>query len=122
MAKRIIHELIDDIDGKSADETVTFSVDGVVYEIDLSETNARKLREAFAPFIDAGTQLREGKAGNGRLRPSGGGHASADTGRGNRALNRTIREWAIAKGLEVSPRGRLAQDVIDQYRAAGRGR
>ncbi|MEV0136423.1 histone-like nucleoid-structuring protein Lsr2 [Dactylosporangium sp. NPDC050688] len=29
MARRVIQQLIDDIDGKPADESVTFSLDGV---------------------------------------------------------------------------------------------
>lgn len=31
---------------------------------------------------------------------------------------RAIREWAVAVGLEVSPRGRLSPEVIDAYNAA----
>ncbi|MGW6621916.1 Lsr2 dimerization domain-containing protein [Nocardia sp. NPDC055002] len=30
-----------------ADETVTFGIDGVTYEIGLSDTNATKLRDTF---------------------------------------------------------------------------
>ena len=38
--------LEDDLDGTDADETVTFSLDGVGYEIDLSSANAATLRDA----------------------------------------------------------------------------
>ncbi|SDR21697.1 histone-like nucleoid-structuring protein Lsr2 [Actinopolyspora saharensis] len=51
MAERIQVELVDDIDGSEAQQTVTFAMDGVSYEIDLSEQNARKLRELFGPYI-----------------------------------------------------------------------
>ena len=40
MAKQIIHKLVDDIDNGDADETVKFALDGIQYEIDLSEKNA----------------------------------------------------------------------------------
>ena len=60
MAKRVIHELIDDIDGQPADETVQFAVDGVRYEIDLSTRNAIKMREALAPFVAAATKVGRG--------------------------------------------------------------
>jgi hypothetical protein len=31
-----------------------------------------------------------------------------------------IREWAIAKGLEVPARGRIPAAIVEQYRAAVR--
>ena len=40
MAKRTVVVLEDDLDGGPADETVTFALDGVSYEIDLSSSNA----------------------------------------------------------------------------------
>lgn len=45
--------LFDDIDGREAVETVSFSLDGTAYMIDLSAPNASNLRDALAPFIDA---------------------------------------------------------------------
>ena len=47
MAQRVQVILEDDIDGGPADETVTFGLDGVTYEIDLSEKNASALRDAI---------------------------------------------------------------------------
>ncbi|MEO7000057.1 MAG: histone-like nucleoid-structuring protein Lsr2, partial [Terracoccus sp.] len=40
MAQRVEVVLIDDLDGGNAAETVTFALDGVTYEIDLSDKNA----------------------------------------------------------------------------------
>ena len=45
MARKTYVELIDDLTGEKAEETVSFALDGVAYEIDLSEENAAKLRE-----------------------------------------------------------------------------
>ncbi|GAB3848845.1 hypothetical protein GCM10027610_071050 [Dactylosporangium cerinum] len=117
MARRVIQELIDDIDGKPADESVTFSLDGMQYEIDLSGKNADALRAALAPYLAAGT-----KVGRGGIVPGGSRGRSAQpaaTGRGSRDQNRAIREWAEQQGIEVSERGRIKQDIIDRYQAAG---
>ncbi|HRA46360.1 MAG TPA: Lsr2 family protein, partial [Phycicoccus sp.] len=46
MAKKVTISLVDDIDKSDAAETVSFSLDGVNYEIDLSSDNAGKLRDA----------------------------------------------------------------------------
>lgn len=45
--------LIDDLDGQVANETVTFGLDGKSYEIDLSDANASKLRDALAVYVAA---------------------------------------------------------------------
>ena len=45
--------LIDDLDGDTADETVEFGIDGKNYEIDLSKSNAEKLRDALASYVAA---------------------------------------------------------------------
>lgn len=52
MAERIQVELVDDIDGSEAQQTVTFALDGVAYEIDLSEQHARQLRSVFARYVE----------------------------------------------------------------------
>ncbi|GAA5153578.1 hypothetical protein GCM10023321_24040 [Pseudonocardia eucalypti] len=46
MAQQVLVSLIDDLDGQTANETVTFGLDGKSYEIDLSEANSSKLRES----------------------------------------------------------------------------
>ncbi|GAA4263951.1 histone-like nucleoid-structuring protein Lsr2 [Dactylosporangium darangshiense] len=114
MARRIVRELVDDLDGTPAAETVRFGVDGVLYEIDLSAANAARLREELAGFIRAGRRSRQGAAVP-FVRDSvrGGGRPGGD-----RDQNRAIREWAAAQGLQVSMLGRLKQEIIDQYRAA----
>ena len=65
MAKTVIVKLTDDLDGGDADETVQFALDGKFYEIDLSATNASKLREAFKVYIEKGRN-----AAGARVRPA----------------------------------------------------
>jgi hypothetical protein len=112
MARQVITTLIDDLDGKKADRTVEFSLDGVNYTIDLSEANAGKLRKALDPYITAGTRL-----GRATSRIPARRTAPARTA-GSRDENRLIREWAVANGHQISERGRIPQSVTDAYRAA----
>lgn len=109
MAARTVVHLIDDVDGGKADETVTFSLDGVEYAIDLSHGNADGLRQALAEFVQAGRRVgRSGKsAGRTQVRPGG-----------DRAQNQAIREWARRNGHQVSERGRIPAELIAQFQAA----
>ena len=56
MAQKVQVVLVDDLDGGHADETVTFSLDGVSYEIDLSHENAAAMRAVQSR--DAGNVLK----------------------------------------------------------------
>src|SRR3954462_1837022 len=115
MARQVITTLIDDLDGKKADRTVEFSLDGASYTIDLSDANAGKLRKALDPFISAGTRV--GRS-SGRARHVG----AVTSGRtaGSRDENKAIRDWAASNGHQISERGRIPQSVSDAYRAAPR--
>lgn len=111
MAKRTIEVLVDDLTGEETKdiETVTYSLDGSSYEIELSKKNADKFRGLFQDYIAASRKT----GGGGRGRKSGGGKATAD-----REQLQAIREWARANGHEVSDRGRIKQGVQDAYNAA----
>ncbi len=101
--------LVDDLDGAEADETVEFGVDGKSYEIDLSEKNAGKLRDALAEFVAAarrtGAGRRRGSAVIGSVR-----RPAID-----REQNQAIREWARKRGMKVSDRGRIPSEVLETY-------
>ena len=113
MAQRVNVVLVDDIDGTEAAETVSFGLDGVQYDIDLSEENADRLRELLAPYVGharrAGGRRRSG-AGAGR---SGGG-AKASGG----ATAAEVRAWARENGYDVPERGRVSAEVREAYDAA----
>jgi hypothetical protein len=118
VAKRTIHVLVDDLDGGDAEETVKFGIDGIQYEIDLSKKNANKMREALSAYVEAGTKVGRGGV-------LAGGRAAATRGRSgaasDRDQNKAIREWAQSKGIKVSDRGRIKQEIVDRYNAeAGR--
>ena len=107
MAQRVVVTLEDDIDGGEAAETVSFALDGVTYEIDLSEANASKLRDDFASWIGharrAGGRKSTTPARRGGAAPRGGRDLSA------------IREWARKQGHKVSDRGRISAEVQAAY-------
>jgi len=117
VAKQIIHKLVDDIDGGDADETVKFALDGIQFEIDLSEKNAAELREVFAQYVGAGTKVARGGVVVGGRAARGRGGAAAD-----REQNKAIREWAKKAGYDISDRGRIPQEIVDEYHAKGPGR
>ena len=112
VARTVRVRLVDDLDGSEASETVTFGLDRRVYEVELSEENAGKLRAALAPFVSA---ARRSGTGGGRRRRSSGGSGSRPP-HSDRARNASIREWARGHGHDVAVRGRLPASVLDAYR------
>ena len=109
MVKKVTVFLVDDLDGKAADETVQFALDGVHYKIDVSEKNAKKLRDQLQPWVTAGRRT----GGARRRRAVGAGRASMDHDE-----SAAIRQWARTSGYEIGKRGRIPVEVIDAYRAA----
>lgn len=111
MAQRVNVVLVDDIDGTDASETVSFAIDGVDYEIDLSEKHAADLRDAVSLYV--GHARRTGGRRKGRGRSSGSGGSG---GAGASAAD--IRAWARENGWEVPERGRVSAEVREAYAAA----
>ncbi|MCD0442475.1 MULTISPECIES: histone-like nucleoid-structuring protein Lsr2 [Glycomyces] len=116
MAKKTQVILIDDIDGSKAEETVKFAIDGQAYEIDLSASHAKELRDALEKFQEAGTRL--GRYSLGAPRGPVRGAAAPRRQTVDREQNKAIREWAERNGKRVSPRGRIPQAIVEEYNAA----
>src|SRR5690348_13409737 len=108
MAQRVNIVLDDDLDGGPADETVTFALDGVSYEIDLSSANAAALRDALAPYVG------HGRRSGGRRASTSRGSSSARSSAGKRDLA-DVREWARQNGHKVSERGRISAEIQAAY-------
>jgi hypothetical protein len=114
MARKVQVILSDDLDENlPADETVSFSLDGTNYEIDLAEKNAKDLRDAFSRYVSAAR-----KVGRGGSRASGGGRSRATGGRMDREQAGAIRDWARKNGHAVSDRGRIPASVVEAYESA----
>ncbi|MCU1536347.1 MAG: hypothetical protein JWP82_698 [Humibacillus sp.] len=108
MAQRVEVTLIDDIDGKEAAETVSFSLDGVSYEIDLSDKHAAQIRNDLAKWT--GHARRSGAGGRPSARRRSGG-----AGGSGRVDMTEVRDWARANGHQVSDRGRISTAVQTAY-------
>ncbi|MGW4522975.1 Lsr2 dimerization domain-containing protein [Amycolatopsis sp. NPDC004378] len=54
MARNTAVQVLDDLTGDPAGETVGFGLDGIDYDIDLSFANAEALRELLQRYADAG--------------------------------------------------------------------
>jgi hypothetical protein len=112
MARQTVTRLVDDLDGGVAHETVAFSLDGQQFEIDLSNKNAKKLRNELAPFVEHGNRVSTRVARAGRTPAARTPAARTLAGRDQ---NRAIREWAQAKGYDIAPRGRIKQDIVEAF-------
>jgi len=103
--QRVDVRLEDDLTGGPADETVEFGIDGRSYEIDLNARHAADFRQQVARFLEHASLVRPV-------------HRRAPVRTvANRALSRKIRAWAEEQGFDVSERGRLPREVIQQYQS-----
>jgi len=106
MAQRTQVFLTDDLDGTNIPagkgETITFTLDGRAYEIDLTSKNGNALRKALTPYIKAGRPVRASRVARVKRTQVG-----ADV--------RTIKEWARANGYEVNDRGRIPNDIREAF-------
>jgi hypothetical protein len=105
MAQRVQVMLVDDIDGTEAVETVSFSLDGVSYEIDLTASNAKKLRNDLGTWV--GHARRSGGRKNSRRAGASAGQRRSDLG--------AVRQWARKSGHQVSDRGRISAGILAAY-------
>ncbi|TQM85476.1 Lsr2 protein [Saccharothrix saharensis] len=114
MAQQTIVQLIDDLDGGEAHETVDFALDGVGYVIDLSTPNADKLRNLLADFVAKGRRAGGRSQRGNRQRRT---RTTVPAG-GDRQQNQAIREWARSQGRQIADRGRIPQALIEEFQQA----
>jgi len=113
MAKTVITQITDDLDGSSGAETVTFGYRGTNYEIDLGRRNASAFDKTMRPYVDAARKVTTARGG--RRGSSDGRRTSRRSSAGQVA---SIREWARAEGYSVSDRGRISANVMEAYEKA----
>jgi Lsr2 len=111
MAQQVLVQLVDDLDGTASTDvsTVSFSLDGVTYEIDLSETNAERLRGSLTQYVDSARRVG-GRLKRGSKAGQNGSGSSHDAG--------LIRTWANENGFGLSGRGRIPSHVVEAYKEA----
>lgn len=122
MAKIQTVTFVDDLDGKELDpddqHTISWTWLGVEYQLDVSGANLDKIENGkvtVAKLLDSSTRV----GGRKRSTVGRGAVAAPSTpARGGSSNTSDIREWATENGFSVSPRGRIAREVIEAYEAA----
>jgi hypothetical protein len=109
MAQKVIVQLVDDLDGGDANETVRYALDGVSYEIDVSEKNAQRLRATMEEFTSKSRRAAGGRQTQARGARRGAVRSSEPG---------AVRVWARENGYTLSDRGRIPADVMEKYQAA----
>lgn len=117
MARKTI--LVDDLDGREADETVQFGIDGITYEVELCAENAQRLRDAVEPFAAVARKVAD--AGVQPPPPPSARKGPAKTMK--EAMSRreqldAIRAWARAQGFDIADRGRIPITVQQAFERA----
>src|SRR4051794_20080119 len=116
MVRRTQVVLIDDLDGTEmvqGGQSISFSVNGTDYSIDLAEANVERFEAALAPFVEHAQRV------GGRRDSRGGLAATSASSTATKVDSRAVRAWAQSNGIELSARGRIPADVVEKYRAAG---
>lgn len=91
--------------GAPTGETVTFALDGITYEIDLSTKNAEKLRGDLGKYIDVARKL----AGSRTPRRGGKTRLGPDAA--------TIKAWATPKASTTPPGADFPKSLIEAFEA-----
>ena len=107
MAQKVQVLLVDDVDGGDAEQTITFALDGVTYEIDLSDSNAAKLRDDLAPWVGAARRSGGRKAAAGGRKSGSGGRNRND-----------VRQWGRDNGFKVELAKRTLVAVLGELSGA----
>ena len=111
MAQKVHVELVDDLDGSTAAETVGFALDGTTYEIDLNKRNAKALRKSLETYLSVARRV-SGK------RPKRNGKTVAKGKVNLGPSTREVRDWARENGFEVADRGQIPVAVREAFASA----
>ena len=114
MARKVVVELVDDIDetvfGEDG-ESISYGLDGVEYVIDLKDEHAKEFREVLDYYI--AHSIRVGGRKHRSDRP-----ADPTASKRPRGETQKIRAWAIEQGYELSSRGRIPAEIEHAFHAA----
>lgn len=114
MAQQVV--VVDDITGEAGATTRRIRLDGVEYDIDLTDASFAGLQDLLRPYLEKARVVPITKRGK-------SGSASSAEGRGTPvrqkqelpAASATIRAWAAANGIECPKRGRIPASVVERY-------
>ncbi|MCC5574602.1 Lsr2 family protein [Microtetraspora sp. AC03309] len=112
MAQKVI--LVDDLDHSEGDDVARreFPLLNRTFAIDLSDANQKRLSDALEFIEEVLESSRE-------VKQASRSKKVADTSPRLRGYTATdVREWAREQGLDVPLRGKVADEVIEQFIAA----
>ncbi|WP_071289788.1 histone-like nucleoid-structuring protein Lsr2 [Mycolicibacterium llatzerense] len=146
MGKNVTIEYIDDLDGVEINEedvdTVNFSFRGKEYTLYLTKKNGAQFNKDIARYINAAKNAKNSEvkktlkrgpkavakrpvvseakqtANDKAARPRKASPRKASAPQAGPERTQAIREWAIANGHNVAPRGRISAAVIEAFDAA----
>ena len=95
--------------GEVIDGPTYFTVDDVTYEMDVCAAHEKEFKKALEPFLKIANPVktRAGRAVRSALRGKKGTFTTKD-----------VRAWLQEQGREVSPTGRIPNDLIEEYKVA----
>jgi hypothetical protein len=99
-----ITKVTSDLSGEEGADTLTFTVNGTGYAIDLTETETKEFHDMLAPYVTRA-----------QVRPKRGGAVGKKSTPEELAA---IREWAAKNGHDISPTARIPAAVRKAYDAA----
>jgi Lsr2 len=99
LAQYVMTRLVDDLDGSEAVTTLSFSLDGSSYEIDLSDPHLAAFRRAMEPYVSAARPVPGGRSARAVTRTS----APLRNGHGAPAQDVAVAEPGTGRTPAVDP-------------------
>lgn len=107
MARRTVIDC--DVDPThEATQNLAVALNADAWELDVCDADAKKITDAIGRLIKSARPLNVRDLAR---RPSNGSGPEADP--------TIVRAWAQANGLAVSDKGRVPEEIVNQWRAAG---
>ncbi len=112
MAQQIVSTLVDDITGKDIPaghgESIQFTYQGSVYQIDLDTKNATKYHATMELYVSHAQKV--GRSATVTPLRRAAKNTDIDT--------QAVRSWAESNGYAISTRGRIKADIVEAFRTA----
>lgn len=83
--------------------------------VDLVPGNRAELLDILKPYIEVATRVKRGGKKTGRKAPQVEAPVKKSSGGSGRSDAAAIREWAMRAGHKVSERGRIPNEIVEQY-------
>jgi len=111
MAQQVV--VVDDITGEAGASTRRLRLDGVEYNIDLTDESFASLQEVLRPYLEKARVVPMSKRG--KLAGAEGRGTPVRQKQELPAASATIRAWAAANGIDCPKRGRIPASVVERY-------